>query len=91
MTTPLAHSDKIQPLPITYAMACVEIVATRSKEGGTIFCEIIDAWNRPGDVKGYLDSSVLISGQSSGCLHALTSNGYPFCLPFHRFLTTETL
>jgi len=24
-------------------MACVEIAATHSKEGGTIFCEIIDA------------------------------------------------
>ena len=29
--------------PYNYAMACVEIAATHSKEGGTIFCEIIDA------------------------------------------------
>jgi len=34
--------------PYIYAMACVEIVATHSKEGGMIFNQIINAWNKPG-------------------------------------------
>lgn len=34
--------------PYIYAMACVEIVATHSKEGGMIFSQIINAWNKPG-------------------------------------------
>ena len=34
--------------PYIYAMACVEIVVTHSKEGDMIFNQIIIAWNRPG-------------------------------------------
>jgi hypothetical protein len=41
------HYGYEETLPYIYAMACVEIVATHSKEGGIIFCEIIDAWNKP--------------------------------------------
>jgi hypothetical protein len=37
------HYGYDETLPLIYAMACVETVATHSKEGGIIFCEIIDA------------------------------------------------
>lgn len=33
---------------MSYAMACVEVVANNSKRAGIIFKDIIDAWGRPG-------------------------------------------
>jgi len=51
--------------PYIYAMACVEIVATHSKEGGMIFNQIINAWNGPGVQKFQNDFSSSFTDEDS--------------------------
>jgi hypothetical protein len=44
-------------LPLSYAMACVEVVSKKSDKARCIYHQIIESWNNPG-VKAFYNSAI---------------------------------
>lgn len=63
------HYNYEETLSIIYAMACIEIIATHSKEGGKIFCEIVNAWNSPAVKKYQSDTSSSLTGEEKQAIN----------------------
>ena len=45
--TEYAHRWPDAALPMAYAMACVEVVSQNSKQAGSIYKDILEAWVKP--------------------------------------------
>jgi len=60
--TDYAHRWPDAAMPMGYAMACIEVVASSSGEAGNIFKELVKAWSKPGTDELY---NVVISRMSN--------------------------